>query len=52
MDVLDPTIRDGYENGLMRNLLKVALQCVEEDKDARPTMSEVVKMLLSPDIYD
>ncbi|PWA56902.1 S-locus glycoprotein domain-containing protein [Artemisia annua] len=50
MDILDPTIGDGCEKGLMKNLLKVALQCVEEDKDARPTMSEVVKMLLSPDI--
>ncbi|GKC85435.1 S-locus glycoprotein domain-containing protein [Tanacetum coccineum] len=52
MDILDPMIRDGYEKGLMKNLLIVALQCVEEDKDARPTMSEVVKMLLSPDIDD
>ena len=52
MDILDPMIRDGYENGLMKNLLTVALQCVEEDKDARPTMSEVVKMLHFPDIDD
>ncbi|GJW17501.1 S-locus glycoprotein domain-containing protein [Tanacetum coccineum] len=52
IDILDPMIRDGYEKDLMKNLLTVALQCVEEDKDARPTMSEVVKMLLSPDIDD
>ncbi|PWA95941.1 S-locus glycoprotein domain-containing protein [Artemisia annua] len=52
MDIVDPMIRDGYEKGLMKNLLTVALQCVEEDKDARPTMSEVVKMLHFPDIDD
>ncbi|PWA43530.1 S-locus glycoprotein domain-containing protein [Artemisia annua] len=52
MDILDPMIRDGYEKGLMKNLLTVALQCVEDDKDARPTMTEVVKMLLFPDIDD
>ena len=26
-------------------LVKVALQCVEEDKEARPTMRQVVEML-------
>ncbi|RWR91628.1 putative receptor protein kinase ZmPK1 [Cinnamomum micranthum f. kanehirae] len=29
----------------MEVLVRVALQCVEEDKDARPTMSQVVEML-------
>ncbi|PWA71184.1 S-locus glycoprotein domain-containing protein [Artemisia annua] len=52
MDILDPMIRDETEKGLVKHLLKVALQCVEEDKDARPTMSEVVNMLLSPEIDD
>nr|GEW02258.1 S-locus glycoprotein domain-containing protein [Tanacetum cinerariifolium] len=47
MDILDPMIRDETEKGLVTHLVKVALQCVEEDKDARPTMSEVVKMLLA-----
>ncbi|KAI7745331.1 hypothetical protein M8C21_001378 [Ambrosia artemisiifolia] len=46
MDVLNPMIRGEYEKCLMNALLKVALQCVREDKDDRPTMSEVVKMLL------
>ncbi|KAH0989998.1 hypothetical protein GBA52_001481 [Prunus armeniaca] len=32
--------------GYMEILLEVALHCVEEDKDARPTMSQVVEMLL------
>ncbi|KAL6296200.1 hypothetical protein ACE6H2_004342 [Prunus campanulata] len=35
-----------YEKGELEVLVKVALQCIEEDKDARPTMSEVVQMLL------
>ncbi|XP_071702201.1 putative receptor protein kinase ZmPK1 [Rutidosis leptorrhynchoides] len=45
-DILDPTMMDEYESSEMKKLLKVALQCVEENKDLRPTMSEVVKMLL------
>ncbi|KAL3846233.1 hypothetical protein ACJIZ3_003636 [Penstemon smallii] len=34
----------------LENLVKVALQCVEENKDARPTMRQVVDMLLHQDI--
>uniref|UniRef100_A0A251SA55 Receptor-like serine/threonine-protein kinase n=1 Tax=Helianthus annuus TaxID=4232 RepID=A0A251SA55_HELAN len=45
IEILNPMISGKYEKGQMYNLLKVALNCVEEDKDARPTMSEVVKML-------
>ncbi|RYR33877.1 hypothetical protein Ahy_A10g048547 [Arachis hypogaea] len=33
----------------MKVLVAVALKCVEEDKDARPTMSQVVEMLQSHD---
>ncbi|KAK9064290.1 hypothetical protein SSX86_015670 [Deinandra increscens subsp. villosa] len=46
MEIRNPMIRGGYEKEHMNNLLIVALQCVEEDKDARPTMSEVVKMIM------
>ncbi|KAI3821326.1 hypothetical protein L1987_08891 [Smallanthus sonchifolius] len=49
MEILDPTMKEEFENIQMKNILRVALQCVEEDKDARPTMSEVVKMLLDSD---
>ncbi|KAL6296202.1 hypothetical protein ACE6H2_004344 [Prunus campanulata] len=35
-----------YEQGRLEMLVKVALQCLEEDRDARPTMSQVVEMLL------
>ncbi|KAK7858820.1 putative receptor protein kinase zmpk1 [Quercus suber] len=37
-DIIDPTMEGIWD--------MVALQCVEEDKDARPTMSQVVKMLV------
>ncbi|KAI3686872.1 hypothetical protein L1987_80561 [Smallanthus sonchifolius] len=49
MEILDPMTKEEFENIRIKNLLRVALQCVEEDKDARPTMSEVVKMLLDSD---
>ncbi|KAH0988437.1 hypothetical protein GBA52_015614 [Prunus armeniaca] len=39
-------IGDEYEKGELEILVKVALQCIEEDKDARPTMSQVVQMFL------
>ena len=31
---------------MMETLVEIALQCVEEDKDERPTMSQVVEILL------
>ncbi|KAK1407669.1 hypothetical protein QVD17_39290 [Tagetes erecta] len=48
-EILDPMINEEFEDVQVKKLLRVALQCVEEDKDARPTMSEVVKMLLRSD---
>ncbi|KAK8581020.1 hypothetical protein V6N13_144070 [Hibiscus sabdariffa] len=44
--VVDPTLEGKYDTAEMSTLVKVALQCVQEDKDARPTMGEVVQMLL------
>jgi len=35
-----------YDMGKMEILVWVALQCVKEDTDERPTMSQVVDMLL------
>ncbi|PWA75776.1 S-locus glycoprotein domain-containing protein [Artemisia annua] len=53
LEILDPAIvRAEIEEEQMKNLLNVALQCVEEDRDARPTMSEVVKMLLNHETDD
>ncbi|XP_071694547.1 probable receptor-like protein kinase At5g20050 [Rutidosis leptorrhynchoides] len=52
IDILDPTMMDEYENGQIEKLLKVALQYVEENKDLRPSMSEVVKMLCNQEMDD
>ncbi|XP_039050311.1 putative receptor protein kinase ZmPK1 [Hibiscus syriacus] len=44
--IVDPTLEGKYDEAEMSVLVKVALQCVQEDRDARPTMGEVVQMLL------
>ena len=38
-NIIDPMLEGKYDMGEMEVLAQVALQCVEEDKDARPTMS-------------
>ncbi|KAL7617202.1 putative receptor protein kinase ZmPK1 [Lactuca sativa] len=45
-EIVDSTVKGEYDRIRMGNLIKVALQCAEEIKDARPTMSQVVDMLL------
>ncbi|KAK7847177.1 putative receptor protein kinase zmpk1 [Quercus suber] len=45
-DIIDPTMVARCDMGKMEILVEMALQCVAEDKDARPTMSQVVEMLL------
>ncbi|KAI3785444.1 hypothetical protein L1987_44562 [Smallanthus sonchifolius] len=45
-EVVDVTVDGKYDTSKMEILIKVALLCSEEDKDARPTMSQVVDMLL------
>ncbi|KAM4121643.1 hypothetical protein ACJW30_01G020000 [Castanea mollissima] len=45
-DIIDPTMEGIWDMGKVKILVEVALKCVEEDKDARPTMSQVVKMLV------
>ncbi|KAK7310826.1 hypothetical protein RJT34_08579 [Clitoria ternatea] len=44
-EILDQSVEGGYEECKMEALARVALQCVEEEKDKRPTMSQVVEML-------
>jgi tRNA A-37 threonylcarbamoyl transferase component Bud32 len=46
-DIIDPMMAGKYDKAKMELLVKVALQCVAEDKDERPTMNQVVEMLLS-----
>ncbi|KAB1220308.1 putative receptor protein kinase ZmPK1 [Morella rubra] len=45
-ELVDPMMAGKYDMAKMEVLIKVALQCVEEDRDARPTMSQVVEILL------
>ncbi|KAG7968254.1 hypothetical protein I3843_08G145200 [Carya illinoinensis] len=44
-EILDPSMGGRYDSAKMELLLKVAWQCVAEDKDDRPTMTQVVEML-------
>ncbi|XP_054783025.1 putative receptor protein kinase ZmPK1 [Prosopis cineraria] len=48
--VIDPTVEGSFEMKTMEVLVTVALQCIVEDKDARPSMSRVVEMLQSHSI--
>ncbi|KAF8024562.1 hypothetical protein BT93_F1666 [Corymbia citriodora subsp. variegata] len=43
---IDPTIRGNFDIKKIKVLVSVALQCEEEDRDSRPTMRQVVEMLL------
>ncbi|XXG84896.1 hypothetical protein AAC387_Pa11g0103 [Persea americana] len=49
-DIIDPEMDIAYDAVKMDPLVRVALYCAEEDKDARPTMSQVVEMLLHNEI--
>lgn len=46
-EIVDPRIKDKYDSAKMELLVKVALQCVADDRDDRPSMTQVVEMLLS-----
>ncbi|EEF36161.1 putative receptor protein kinase ZmPK1 [Ricinus communis] len=50
-EIVDPIMGADYDAEKMENLIGVALKCVAEGKDSRPTMSHVVKMILQ-DEYD
>ncbi|KAL5981892.1 hypothetical protein ACLOJK_015959 [Asimina triloba] len=45
-EIKDPMVDGAFDVGKMELLVGVALQCVDEERDARPTMSKVVEMLL------
>nr|XP_043607374.1 putative receptor protein kinase ZmPK1 [Erigeron canadensis] len=51
-EIVDDRTCGEYNPRTLNNLVKIALQCVEEDRDARPSMSQVVNMLLHPEIDD
>ncbi|KAG2663583.1 hypothetical protein I3760_16G038600 [Carya illinoinensis] len=48
-DIIDPSLKGKYDVRKMETLIGIALQCAEEEKDARPSMREVVEMLLAPE---
>ncbi|KAI9074554.1 hypothetical protein K1719_043498 [Acacia pycnantha] len=43
--IVDPTVEGSFDKKTMEILLTLALECVEEDREARPTMGRVVEML-------
>ncbi|KAK2386673.1 putative receptor protein kinase ZmPK1 [Trifolium repens] len=43
--IVDPALRSNYDIVKLKNLAMIALDCVEEQKDIRPTMSQVVERL-------
>ncbi|KAI7734124.1 hypothetical protein M8C21_021779 [Ambrosia artemisiifolia] len=45
-ETVNGSIRGEYDGRVMEKVVEIALQCVEEDSQARPTMSQVVDMLL------
>ncbi|KVI03351.1 putative receptor protein kinase ZmPK1 [Cynara cardunculus var. scolymus] len=47
-DIIDPSIRGEYDRTIIENLVRIALHCTEEDRDARPSMSQVVDMIQDP----
>ncbi|KAF3968485.1 hypothetical protein CMV_007638 [Castanea mollissima] len=47
-DIMDPKMEGIYDKGKMEILVEMALQCLEEDKDERPTMKQVAEKLSSP----
>ncbi|KAK7277322.1 hypothetical protein RIF29_18473 [Crotalaria pallida] len=44
-EIMDPAVEGEYDITKMDALARVALQCVEEEKNKRPTMSQVVEIL-------
>ncbi|KAL5981881.1 hypothetical protein ACLOJK_015948 [Asimina triloba] len=45
-EIKDPMVDGACDVGKMEVLVRVALECVDEERDARPTMKQVVEMLL------
>ncbi|XP_031501731.1 putative receptor protein kinase ZmPK1 [Nymphaea colorata] len=51
-EIADPQLYGMFENSIMGTLIKVALQCVEEERDLRPNMSQVVNSITSACLVD
>nr|AFK36136.1 unknown [Lotus japonicus] len=48
-EIVDPNLDGQFDASQVEILVKVALQCVQDDMNERPSMSQVVEMLLSRD---
>ncbi|XP_062005656.1 putative receptor protein kinase ZmPK1 [Rosa rugosa] len=48
-EVIDPRLYHNFNKKKLERLMKVALLCVQEDRSARPAMSNVVELLLKND---
>ncbi|RVW99952.1 putative receptor protein kinase ZmPK1 [Vitis vinifera] len=48
-DILDPVMQGECDMRQMEILIGVALECVEGDRDSRPTMSQIVEKLMCPE---
>ncbi|XP_054799859.1 putative receptor protein kinase ZmPK1 [Prosopis cineraria] len=48
-EVADPNMQGKYDPDKVELLVKVALRCVEDNMDERPSMSQVVEMLQFPE---
>lgn len=49
-EIIYPMMGSEYDTYKLETMIGVALQCVKDDKDARPTMSQVVEMLMGCEI--
>ncbi|XVF36343.1 hypothetical protein REPUB_Repub19eG0050300 [Reevesia pubescens] len=49
-ELIDPAMGYDYDRSKLENLLEVAIKCTEADRHARPSMSQVVQMLLGDKI--
>ncbi|KAH7849791.1 hypothetical protein Vadar_023016 [Vaccinium darrowii] len=45
-EIIDPVMKGKCDLKMMKILVQVALECVEEDNSARPTMRQVIERLL------
>ncbi|VVB11967.1 unnamed protein product [Arabis nemorensis] len=50
LELVDPSFRDNYQRNEISRCIHIALLCVQEDAEGRPTMSGIVQMLTTSSI--
>ncbi|KAL1220875.1 Cysteine-rich receptor-like protein kinase 4 [Cardamine amara subsp. amara] len=50
LELVDPSFGDNYQTNEITRCIHIALLCVQEEVDDRPTMSEIVQMLTTSSI--